>query len=216
MEKWLLFLAGILICVSLVIGFFACETGDDDDDSGGNSDDDTSDDDTTDDDSTDDDDSSDDDDDVWTDSATGLIWQKTMGTDCWDEWDDAKEYCQNLNWGGHDNWRLPTISELRSLIRGCDATATGGSCGVTDSCLDGCDCYDSDLCGCTEGSGPANGCYWPPELEGKCGTYWSSSENEYCETSSPWDSVWFVGFESGNILSGDKIINTCCVRCVRN
>jgi len=44
------------------------------------------------------------------------------------------EYCVSL--GG----KLPTISELRTLIRNCPATEPDGLCGVTDSCSTGSCC----------------------------------------------------------------------------
>ena len=29
-------------------------------------------------------------------------------------WDKAKQYCENLDEGGHNDWRLPNIDELRT------------------------------------------------------------------------------------------------------
>jgi hypothetical protein len=44
----------------------------------------------------------------------GLEWaQTTTGEDM--RWPDAVEYCEKLTLGGHDDWRLPTLSELESL-----------------------------------------------------------------------------------------------------
>lgn len=48
---------------------------------------------------------------------TGLMWQddktaKTVKKD----WQGAKDYCQALNFAGFDDWYLPRISELETLI----------------------------------------------------------------------------------------------------
>ena len=32
-------------------------------------------------------------------------------------WDDAMEYAKNLRQGGYDDWRLPTIDELKLVVR---------------------------------------------------------------------------------------------------
>ena len=166
----------------------------------------------------DDDDASDDDDDdvsgdTWTDSSTGLTWQN--GDSCCYKWGEAKSYCQTLNWSYYSDWRLPTISELRSLIRGCDATKTGGSCGVTDSCLGWEDCWNSDCDGCAAGGGPGPlGRYWPAELKGEGGFwdwYWSSS---WVADGGANGYVWYVVFDRGHILE-DWVGNSNYVRCVR-
>ena len=43
-------------------------------------------------------------------------------------WPKAIDYCRNLNEGGYSNWRLPDIDELRTLIKNCPKTETGGEC----------------------------------------------------------------------------------------
>lgn len=46
----------------------------------------------------------------------------------------AYDYCHQLNkeqYGGHDNWRLPTIDELRSIIKNCPGTELEGKCRVS-------------------------------------------------------------------------------------
>jgi len=114
----------------------------------------------------------------WTDPNTEYTWRvhpTMLEEDPRMTQTEAVQYCDDL--GG---WRLPTITELRSLIRGCVATTCGdsdescGGCGLTDSCTTNGDCT-SPLCdGYELGNGPDHGCYWPAELEGECGSYWST------------------------------------------
>ncbi len=49
-----------------------------------------------------------------TDNNTGLIWQKTPDDGTF-SWDEAGEYCEDLELAGYDDWRLPTAKELFSL-----------------------------------------------------------------------------------------------------
>jgi hypothetical protein len=53
-------------------------------------------------------------DEIVTDSATGLIWQK--GHAAGKRWKEALEYCENLDYAGYTDWRLPNINELVSLM----------------------------------------------------------------------------------------------------
>ena len=144
---------------------------------------------------------------VWTDPVTGYTWQEQPANNTM-RWQQATDYCNDLTLDGHDDWRLPTISELRTLIRGCSATETGGSCGVTDTCLSYPSCQDDSCGGCTTGGGPADGCYWPQGMQGSCGWFWSSSD---AGDSSP---AWGVNFSVGLVGSVDKG-NSHDVRCVR-
>jgi serine/threonine-protein kinase len=51
---------------------------------------------------------------VWTDPATGLMWaKKDNGKDV--NWQQATDYCRNLQEVGHSDWRLPTIGELQGI-----------------------------------------------------------------------------------------------------
>lgn len=45
---------------------------------------------------------------------SGLMWQAVPTTEEFD-WNDAKEYCENLELGGYDDWRMPTAKELFSI-----------------------------------------------------------------------------------------------------
>jgi len=52
------------------------------------------------------------------DLLTGRVWQ-VAGSPYPVNWDNAGRYIQNLNsqnFAGHDNWRLPTIDELLTLV----------------------------------------------------------------------------------------------------
>ncbi len=50
-----------------------------------------------------------------TDNCTGLMWQRATapGTHTWA---NALKYCDSLELAGHDDWRLPNIRELESIV----------------------------------------------------------------------------------------------------
>jgi serine/threonine protein kinase len=51
---------------------------------------------------------------VWTDPATGLMWaKKDNGSDV--DWQEATDYCRNLQLAGHSGWRLATVDELQGI-----------------------------------------------------------------------------------------------------
>lgn len=51
---------------------------------------------------------------TWKDPQTGLEWQyRSPGKMTWH---DALEYARSLRLGGKDDWRLPFVSELESLL----------------------------------------------------------------------------------------------------
>ncbi len=61
-----------------------------------------------------------------TDELTGLMWMRCAagesGDDCGSgsagsyTWQEAVDYCENLDFAGHDEWRLPDRYELQSLV----------------------------------------------------------------------------------------------------
>ncbi len=164
----------------------------------------------------DDDDNDDNDDDtvqsVWADTATGLIWQNggSVGADANYNWADAQSYCSNLHWADRTGWRLPTISELRGLIRGCADTVTNGPCGVTDSCLSYKACWSGSCIGCPNLGGPGpGGAYWSPEVTGNIGWFWSNSSDTDVSLFS-----YLVDFGRG-YLNTSYVESKISVRCVR-
>ncbi len=139
-----------------------------------------------------------------------LIWQNSAsGMEL--DWASSKSYCENLTWAGYDDWRLPTLAELRALVRGCDYTVVGGDCQVDDGCLD-LACQDLTYCnGCQGATGPdEDGCYRIVELEGPCDRTWSSDLVENDVNNRYWEIV----FHTGGIIAGNTAVEMQ-VRCVR-
>ena len=49
------------------------------------------------------------------DLSTGLMWMKRDSSEGMD-WKDALNYCENSNFAGHNDWRLPNTKELQSIV----------------------------------------------------------------------------------------------------
>lgn len=49
------------------------------------------------------------------DDSTGLVWQKTDARA--GSFDSSLQNCQNLSFGGHDDWRMPTVQEIVTLFQ---------------------------------------------------------------------------------------------------
>jgi hypothetical protein len=50
-----------------------------------------------------------------TDNETGLMWQQSTSASTMN-WEDALSYAEGFHLAGYDDWRLPTISELQSIV----------------------------------------------------------------------------------------------------
>jgi hypothetical protein len=160
---------------------------------------------------------------AWCDTVSGLCWEYEPASAPM-PWSEASQYCEDLELEGIAEWRLPTIDELRTLIRpgeaagDCAQNVPDGLCGVTavePSGLDFTPCHEG--CGqCTNYDGPGReGCYWPPALEGSCdvqdaSTAWSSSP-----ASTDEGMVWGANFNSGGIILIDAP-SPYLVRCARD
>jgi hypothetical protein len=104
----------------------------------------------------------------WTDSATGLAWTVPLNTLLMNNWVNAGAFCSGQSHCGRTGWRLPTIDELRGVVRGCPATVPSGSCAIHDGSA-----YSSwvnGACRCAPDAGPGPAaCYWDPILGTSCG-----------------------------------------------
>jgi hypothetical protein len=133
------------------------------------------------------------------DSVSDLCWEDPPNDTVFLSWYSAVDYCDELVLGGRDDWRMPMIQELISLIRGCvsgvpTVDSSPSSCGVTDpECLSPTCVAGPDCDWCTDHLGPdgnSGGCYWDPALSGICDAYyWSISE--YATDANYHWSVWF-------------------------
>jgi len=156
--------------------------------------------------------------DLWTDRQ----WMRDEA-DQPGNWSYAMAYCEGLELAGRNDWRLPQIQELRSLILGCPGQEEGGACEAEDpDCLNTAECReDCNACPLLEGPGE-DGCYRDPLIWlGDCyeedsfndSIYWSSSPSE-----NP-DAMWDVSFASAHV--GDSVAASWAhldyhVRCVRS
>ncbi|MBI5487091.1 MAG: DUF1566 domain-containing protein [Deltaproteobacteria bacterium] len=151
---------------------------------------------------------------TWLDPATGYLWENPA-SDAALELDDALGDCRAFSRCGHARgaWHLPTVNELRSLVRGCARTAEGGACAVTDLCAD-VSCWSTVCIGCVLREGPGGGgCYWEPgvEDEASCGWwYWSSS----AVAGAP-SEAWTIYFDHALVEHRDATFRGW-VRCVHS
>lgn len=55
--------------------------------------------------------------DVLIDSKTGLMWQDNSAAKYTKkDWEGAMDFCSKLRLAGYDDWRLPTIKELETIL----------------------------------------------------------------------------------------------------
>lgn len=137
------------------------------------------------------------------DNDTGLMWERKGSPNPMNH-QDAIKYCEDLSLGGYSDWRLPSISELKTLILGCQSG--------TEACKLGDRGYRSEACYCKAANqGPGEyGYYWQKGIwQAKGIWFWSSS----VVLNVP-ENAWYVPFEAGTINSRYRS-SGCYARCAR-
>ena len=69
--------------------------------------------------------------DIIKDNENGLMWQK-LKKDAPNEYPSAFNFCRDLEHAGYSDWRLPTVSEYKSILDNC----TSGIDGKCNNCSD--------------------------------------------------------------------------------
>ncbi len=127
-------------------------------------------------------------------SANGLMWYMDDPENANTKlnlltYSKAEELCSNLDYAGHTDWRLPTIDELRTVVKGYQDIEPGGRCKVGEDCLrktcllegqkasDDYPCSNKEELELLQGPGPG-GCFFDDVWREYCGEYWSASKIE--------------------------------------
>lgn len=139
-------------------------------------------------------------------STYGLIWSKKLDDGGY-SWSSAQSKCSSHSESGISGWRLPTISELRTLVQGCPYTQHGSdSCNVYyedeyNYCLSEEGCYTS-YCGSCSGN----------TIFGSKGSGWHWSLSPVSDNPG---YAWALNFSNANIVEYSKTDSNGYVRCVK-
>jgi hypothetical protein len=138
------------------------------------------------------------------DSTIGYVWSNKSTNKISQDQADI-EYCPGLSEGEYTDWRLPTISELRTLVQHCPTMEPGGACEVTDFCT-GISCWEEN---CSSKYCPSE---WKTKYSklGDTDSLWSSTSK-----GGAWDTFWYMDFGSP-VPVWAHITASMKVRCVRS
>lgn len=142
---------------------------------------------------------------IFYDPTFGLMWAKAKTDPLL--YADAARYCEELRVGKIDDFRLPNITELRTLIQGCAVTGVKGKCPVRDTCFTP-ECRLDDCKGCEaeKGAGDEN-LYWLPRVwehtsGASKGFFWSSTEKKDATgEGGATKEYWTASFVTGEIAA---------------
>jgi hypothetical protein len=134
-----------------------------------------------------------------TDTLTGLTWEKLSDDDSIHDWDDTYTWLaafatkiallNSADFGGYSDWRVPTVTELQSIVN-YGAAWPAAYAEFNTSCTPGC---AVTICSCTRS-------YY----------YWSSTTYQ----DSP-AAAWIVNPNAGGVMAVAKSTGNVYVRAVR-
>lgn len=134
----------------------------------------------------------------------GREWQQS-GSQSEMTWEAAVSYCANLSEGGHDDWSLPSIETLRSLIVCSNGTqVTYGPADLTGKS------YCGELTAATY-TEPTISTQAPAAFNANSANYWSSTTS-----ADNANGAWAVDFEDGDVDDYGLMSDTYYARCVRS
>ena len=122
-----------------------------------------------------------------TDNATGLMWQQADSGSTLD-WENALAYADNSSLAGHDDWRLPNIKELQSIVDYTHSPSANEAANQGPA-------IDTDFFQITElPSGTTN-------YSTDYGYFWSSTSAYFGTQSPEYYYAWYVAF--GTAVDGE-------------
>jgi hypothetical protein len=134
----------------------------------------------------------------WKDPTTGLVWELDTSAN-YSTYAGAVNHCAVMAQGGVA-WHLPSIDELRTLVRGCPATEEGGACPAHNNCTNSELCYTEACDGCNWLAGPGLlGTYRDPCIQGGYSGDWSST----AAVDTP-GSVWYLRHDNASVWIDSK------------
>jgi len=128
-----------------------------------------------------------------TDNATGLMWQQADSGSGLD-WENALAYAETSTLARHNDWRLPNVKELQSIVDYTRSPSAGDAANLGPA-------IDTDFFQITElPSGTTN---YSPDY----GYFWSSTSAYFGTNSPEYYYAWYVAFgtavdDDGNDMHG--------------
>ena len=126
-----------------------------------------------------------------TDNATGLMWQQAdSGTGM--DWENALAYAETSTLAGHNDWRLPNIRELQSIVDYTHSPSAGDEANLGPA-------IDTDFFQITEL--PSSTTNYSTDY----GYFWSSTSAYFGTQSPEYYYAWYVAFGTAVDDAGDDM-----------